>query len=69
MTNAHETAQSMLSYGAAGSGLALATWVEHAAGVAQSVTIVLACLVVVVRLVYDTTRLIRYLKDKGKPYE
>jgi len=68
MTHINETAQSVISYGAAGLSSAAAATLDNVAGIAEQVTIILACVVVVVRLIYDTTRLVRYLKsrDKGK---
>jgi hypothetical protein len=64
MQNSHETMQSAISYGSAGLGSATALTLDSIAGVAESVTILLACAVVAVRLVYDVTRYIRYLKEK-----
>lgn len=66
MQNSHETVQSVLSYGAAGAGSATALTLDAMAGVAESVTILLACAVVAVRLVYDVTRYFRYIKKKDK---
>ena len=62
----HETALSALSYGTAGGTAALAAYLDAMAGVAESITILLACAVVAVRLLYDATRYVRYLKDKDK---
>lgn len=61
MNHSHETAQSVLSYGAAGATSVTALTLDSMAGVAESVTILLACAVVAVRLVYDVTRYIRYI--------
>lgn len=61
-----ETVQSIVSYGSAGVSSAAVISLETVAGVAEQVTLILACAVVAVRLVYDVTRYIRYLKTKDK---
>lgn len=66
MTYHPETVQSAVSYSTAGGTAAAAAYLDSMAGVAESITILLACAVVAVRLLYDATRYIRYLKDKEK---
>lgn len=62
----HEQLDSAIAYGTAGGGAALVSSLDVIAGPAASLTIVLSCVVVIVRLVYDVTRLVRYLRDKDK---
>lgn len=59
----HETADSMTSYAIGGGSVFIASLVEVAT-YAQSIAIILGCLVVAIRLVHDSVRLIRYLKEK-----
>lgn len=66
MHHSHDTAQSVLSYGSAGASSVAVVSLESMAGVAEQLTLLMACAVVAIRLVYDVTRYIRYLKDKDK---
>ena len=68
MHTTNEGVQSVISYGSAATAGASVFTLDAVAGVAESVTIILACLAVAVRLVYDVTRYIRYVrkKEKGK---
>ena len=66
MHHTHEAAQSAVSYGAAGVSSVAVVSLETAAGVAEQVTLILACAVVAVRLVYDVTRYVRLLTNKNK---
>lgn len=65
MNHSHEDVQSVISYGSAGLGAGAVWSLEAVAGYAESVTLILACAVVFIRLVYDLTRFVRYLR-KGK---
>jgi len=64
MADSHESFQSIVSYSFAGVGSATAMTIDSMAGVAESVTILLACAVVAVRLAYDITRFKRYLRKQ-----
>ena len=65
MNISHETVQSAYSYGASAGGLVAGTLADAALH-AQHATIFVALLVGVCRLVYDGTRLWRYIKRKNK---
>jgi hypothetical protein len=64
-TNPNETIESVASYTVGGAGITIASLADLAT-TAQSITIILACLVVSVRLAHDSVRLWRYLKEKNK---
>lgn len=63
MTPHNETIQSVYAYGTAG-GVALLPHLAEVTSLFQFITIVLAVLIGVLRLVYDAVRLQRYLKEK-----
>lgn len=58
-----ETAESIASY-SIGGGAAAVVNLADIAETAQQLTIILACLVVVIRLIHDGIRLYRYLRYK-----
>lgn len=63
MLRSNEIVDSATSYGLGWMAVMLATLSDIAAA-AQAVTVVLACLVVLVRLAYDGLRLWRYWRGK-----
>ena len=58
-----EVVQSAISYGSGGGLVGLASLADIA-NTAQSIALILGCLVVAVRLVHDTVALIRYVLKK-----
>ena len=63
MQGKQETLDSAVSYTVGGGGAAIASLVEIS-NVAQSIAIVLGCIVVAIRLVHDAVRLYRFIKNK-----
>jgi hypothetical protein len=63
MTMRQEVADSVTSYGLSGMAFAV-TVLADVAKVAEAMTIILACVVVILRVAYDAVRLWRYLKGK-----
>lgn len=61
--NNHETVESASSYAIGGASIAIGTLTEIA-NVAQSVAIIIGCAVVLIRLIHDSVRLYRYIKEK-----
>lgn len=59
-----EQTQSLVSYSVAGCGAGIAQCIDAATGPAESLTILFACAVVFIRMLYDGTRFVRYLKKK-----
>lgn len=58
-----EAIDSITSYGVGGTAFTIATLADIA-GVAQAITVILACIVVAIRLIHDSVRLWRYLKGE-----
>lgn len=58
----HETAQSVTSYAIGGGGAFIATLVDIS-HTAQALAIIIGCIVVAIRLVHDSVRLYRYIKN------
>jgi hypothetical protein len=65
MQNTHnETVESVASYTVGLTGLTIASLADLAT-VAQSLTIIAAFLVVIIRLAHDGVRLVRYVRNKN----
>ncbi len=59
-----ETVQSTVSYGTAAGGIAAVNFLDSMAGMAESITLIVACTAVVARALYDIIRLVRLIKNK-----
>ena len=66
MCDAKEYIQSAVSYCTACAGSTISVSLEETAGKAEQITLIVVCGIVVVRLAYDITKLIKLIKTKKK---